>query len=121
MVGWRVIPFRVMRNARATAIVACLLLGGCATIMTRNPGRGPGAVSGKTGVYRGALLDLQLLASPLLPLAAVDLPLSLAADTILFPYDLYVLLTTPSKEVKDKAKGRPKGTAKPRSNPHARK
>ena len=64
-------------------ILACLTLlpTGCGSILAFNMGNRP-------TIYGGTVLDAAGLASasPLVPLALIDLPMSLALDTALLPY-----------------------------------
>jgi uncharacterized protein YceK len=98
-----------MKMLARTLCLGLVLTGsGCGTMVSHF------GVCGSTpapGVYRGTVFDGACIAAPfshdhdsqsfgILPLGVVDLPFSLAADTIIFPFDLadYVARTKSDDE-----------------------
>lgn len=77
----------------AACIALLLLSSGCGTMVSHfgDCGSTPPA-----GVYRGTRFDAACIAAPfasephveLLPVGLIDLPFSLAADTIILPFDI---------------------------------
>jgi len=88
----------------AFIILTTLLLNGCGTFFARSDWRDEG--DGITKFYPATCIDGVLIASPFMPsmyerkpayvppllgiAGLVDLPISLATDTILIPYDAWI-------------------------------
>jgi uncharacterized protein YceK len=76
-----------MRNHFTPILLLSLMLcSGCGTIMAHHLGPD----DSPSGVYRGVRLDCLCFGGdqPALYLMILDLPLSLAADTLVLPYDV---------------------------------
>lgn len=84
----------LQRRAQSVALVACLALPGCGTFLVEPVCRAVRAGGSKASpplVYGGVRSWFWLLDDGglfLLPLALVDFPLSLVADTIILPYTI---------------------------------
>ena len=85
-----------MRKLFATLSLLALLCSGCGTVITHT-GSGSDMGYHRDGVYRGTVADCGAILAPfmgearlwfLLPLGLVDLPLSMAADTLILPFDV---------------------------------
>ena len=89
------------RSVQGLAVMAMFLLitllcSGCGTIVRHYGSRGSCMSMRGEGVYQGTVTDCSVIAAPftadrswwLLPLGLIDLPFSLAADTLILPYDL---------------------------------
>src|SRR4051812_42102166 len=78
---------------RAACLSLLLISSGCGTMVSHF---GDCGSTPPPGVYRGTRFDTACIAAPfasephveLLPVGLIDLPFSLAADTIIFPFDL---------------------------------
>ena len=79
---------RVIVSIRCVPILLLLLVlcSGCGTIFTHSVSRD----ERETGVYQGVRFDCEACHSdqPILCFLVFDLPLSLAADTLVLPYDI---------------------------------
>jgi uncharacterized protein YceK len=72
-------------------LFALVLCSGCGTVMTHYGSRDTCMSFRGEGLYQGVRLDWIAVNTPQAPLAPVfvfDLPLSLAADTVVLPYDI---------------------------------
>jgi uncharacterized protein YceK len=86
------------------SVAMLTLCSGCGTILAHVDGS-------VTGPYSGVRCDSHLIASVgkehdmpvfpwIIPLSIFDLPLSLATDTLLLPYDLTQPVTSPNSDAK---------------------
>ena len=95
----------IMSYPRLLSLITCLCLTSCGTIISLGSPGGPLGVRphSEASVYRGTEWDLHLLNEgdprSLFPLVLIDIPLCIAADTLLLPYDVYVTIRERNEEL----------------------
>ena len=88
---------------RASCLSLLLSSAGCGTMVSHF---GDCGSTPPPGVYRGTVFDAGCMAMPFssephleyLPIGIIDLPFSLAADTLIFPFDLADYIERKNKE-----------------------
>jgi uncharacterized protein YceK len=98
----------IMSYPRLLSLITCLCLTSCGTLISLidDPGGYLGVDKySRTSVYRGTQWDLNFLneggayPSHFFPLLLVDIPLCIAADTLLLPYDVYATIRERNEEL----------------------